>query len=238
MKLKTLSALCLASATLMGTSTAIAWESEDGQHAVTANVLVGSNYIFRGISQTDNTPTIQGGLDYGHATGFYAGTWGSNVDFGEGDDAKSEFNIYGGYANEFGDSGIGYDVGVLRYLYPGVAGDFDFNEVYAGLSYSIFSFGVAHSSNFLNSGEDGTYYNLGFEYSLPYEITLSAAVGYQDLDSAIGESYTDYLIGVSKNFADLDFAITWTDTDSDGEDFAADPDWADNNFTFSVSKSF
>ncbi len=65
-----------------------------------------------------------------------------------------------------------------------------------------------------------------------------AGIGYQDLDSDIGESYTDYLIGVSKTMFDLDFALTWTDTDSDGEDFAGDKDLVDNIFSFSVSKTF
>ncbi|WP_292773230.1 TorF family putative porin, partial [Methylophaga sp. UBA5100] len=81
MKFKTLSAMCLAATTVLATSSAMAWESEDGAHSVTANVLIGSDYIFRGISQTDNNPTIQGGIDYGHASGLYVGTWASNVDF-------------------------------------------------------------------------------------------------------------------------------------------------------------
>ena len=238
MKFKTLSVMCLAATPVLATSSAMAWESSDGAHSVTANVLVGSDYVFRGISQTDNNPTIQGGLDYQHASGVYLGTWASNVDFGSDDDASSEFNLYGGFASEFGETGIGYDIGALRYYYSGTGGSADFNEVYGSLSYSYFSFGIAHSGNFLNSGKDGTYYNLGFEYGLPYEITLTAAIGYQNMDSDIGESYKDYLIGVSKTFADLDFAITWTDTDSDGEDFAGDKDLADNIFTFSVSKTF
>jgi uncharacterized protein (TIGR02001 family) len=238
MKFKTLSAMCLAATSVLAASSAMAWESEDGAHSVTANVLLGSDYVFRGISQTDNNPTIQGGLDYGHASGLYVGTWASNVDFGSGDDSTSEFNLYGGFASEIGDTGIGYDIGALRYYYPGTGGGADFNEVYGSLSYSYFSFGIAHSGNFLNSGEDGTYYNLGFEYSLPYDMTLMASIGYQDMDSDIGESYKDYLIGVSKTMFDLDFALTWTDTDSDGEDFAGDDDLVDNIFAFSVSKTF
>lgn len=238
MKLKKLSALCLAASSMMVATTAMAWQSEDGMHEVTGNISLLSDYVFRGISQTSNKPAIQGGLDYGHASGFYLGTWGSNVDFGSGDDAKSEFNIWGGFASEIGDTGIGYDLGVVRYLYPGVSGDYDFNEIYAGLSYSFFSLGVWHSSNFANSGDTGTYYNLGFEYGLPYEITFMASIGYQDLDSNIGKSYNDFMIGVSKNFADLDFSLTWTDTDSDGYDNLDDNDLAKNIFTFSVSKSF
>ena len=237
MKFKTLSAMCLAATTVLATSSAMAWESEDGAHSVTANVLIGSDYIFRGISQTDNNPTIQGGIDYGHASGLYVGTWASNVDFDDAD-FSSEFNLYGGFANEIGETGMGYDIGAIRYYYPGTGGGADFNEIYGSLSYSYFSFGIAHSSNFLNLDEDGTYYNLGFEYGLPYDITLMAGIGYQDLDSDIGESYTDYLIGVSKTMFDLDFALTWTDTDSDGEDFAGDKDLVDNIFSFSVSKTF
>src|SRR5690554_1399251 len=138
MKFKTLSVMCLAATPVLATSSAMAWESRDGAHSVTANVLVGSDYVFRGISQTDNNPTIQGGLDYQHASGVYLGTWACNVDFGSDDDASSEFNLYGGFASEFGETGIGYDIGALRYYYSGTGGSADFNEVYGSLSYSYF----------------------------------------------------------------------------------------------------
>jgi uncharacterized protein (TIGR02001 family) len=240
MKFKTLSAMCLAATTVLATSSAMAWESEDGAHSVTANVLLGSDYVFRGVSQTDNNPTIQGGLDYGHASGLYVGAWASNVDFGSEDDSTSEFNLYGGFASEIGDTGIGYDVGAVRYYYPGTGGGADFNEVYGSLSYSYFTFGIAHTTNVFNDGNNATYYNLGFEYGLPYDITLAAGIGYQDFDNedVSGKSYNDYLISLSKTMFDLDFALTWTDTDSDGEDFAGDKDLVDNIFTFSVSKTF
>ncbi|MDO8825188.1 TorF family putative porin [Methylophaga sp.] len=245
MKFKTLSAMCLAATTVLATSSAMAWESEDGAHSVTANVLLGSDYIFRGASQTDNNPTIQGGLDYGHASGLYVGAWASNVDFGNGetadeDEAKSEFNLYGGFASEIGETGIGYDIGAIRYYYPGLGGSADFNEIYGSLSYSFFTFGIAHTGNVFNGGEDATYYNIAFEYGLPYDVTFMAHIGYQDFDNEDqdGPSYNDYLIGVSKTMFDLDFALTWTDTDSDGEDFAGDKDLVDNIFTVSVSKSF
>jgi uncharacterized protein (TIGR02001 family) len=239
MKFKTLSAMCLAATTVLATSSVMAWESEDGAHSVTANVLLGSDYVFRGVSQTDNNPTIQGGVDYGHATGLYVGAWASNVDFDDAD-FSSEFNLYGGFASEIGDTGIGYDIGAIRYYYPGTGGSADFNEIYGSLSYSFFTFGIAHTGNVFNGGEDATYYNLGFEYGLPYDVTLMAHIGYQDFDNEDqdGPSYNDYLIGVAKTMFDLDFALTWTDTDSDGEDFAGDKDLANNIFTFSVSKTF
>lgn len=239
MKFKTLSAMCLAATSVFAASSAMAWESEDGAHSVTANVLFGSDYVFRGVSQTDNNPTIQGGIDYGHASGIYVGTWASNVDFDDAD-YSSEFNLYGGFASEIGETGIGYDIGAIRYYYPGTSGATDFNEFYGSLSYSYFTFGIAHTGNVFNDGNDATYYNLGFEYGLPYDITLAAGIGYQDFDNedVSGTSYNDYMIGLSKTMFDLDFGLTWTDTDSDGEEFAGDDDLVDNIFTVSVSKTF
>ncbi len=139
MKFKTLSAMCLAATSVFAASSAMAWESEDGAHSTSANVGLFSDYIFRGISFTDEKPAIQGGFDYAHSSGLYAGTWASNLSI-DGE-TNIEIDIYGGFANEFGESGIGYDVGMVRYIYPGTNSDqdIDYNEYYGGLSYSYFS---------------------------------------------------------------------------------------------------
>jgi uncharacterized protein (TIGR02001 family) len=225
---------------LMMSGSAMAWESQDGQHSTSASVALSSEYVWRGISQSDEDPAISGSFDYGHSSGFYAGAWASNVDYG--DDASSEIDIYAGFASEFGDSGIGYDVGVLRYMFPGE--DYNFNEVYGSLSYSIFSLGVAHSSDALGSGEDATYYSLDAGYDLPMGFSISGGVGLYDSDEDIfgpEDSYMNYYVGVSKEFAGFGFDITYTDTDSDGDDFAefglGNKDLADGRFLFTISKS-
>ncbi len=74
------------------------------------NVGVTSNYIWRGISQTDDAAAVSGGLDWSGASGLYAGTWVSNVDFGACCETSYELDLYGGFANEVGD--FGYDVGL------------------------------------------------------------------------------------------------------------------------------
>lgn len=89
MKFKTLSAMCLAATTVLATSSAMAWESEDGAHSTSANIGLFSDYIFRGISFTDDKPAIQGGFDYAHTSGFYAGTWASNLSIDEEPTLKS-----------------------------------------------------------------------------------------------------------------------------------------------------
>jgi uncharacterized protein (TIGR02001 family) len=63
---------------LVGASTAV-MAAEESPHKLSANVGLYSNYVFRGISQTGGDPAIQGGLDYTHSSGFYLGTWASNV---------------------------------------------------------------------------------------------------------------------------------------------------------------
>ncbi|MBT3506047.1 MAG: hypothetical protein HN475_09850, partial [Piscirickettsiaceae bacterium] len=63
MKMKKLSTLCLAASTLFAASSAMAWESENGQHSTSASVALSSDYVWRGYSQTDNEPAISGSFD-------------------------------------------------------------------------------------------------------------------------------------------------------------------------------
>ena len=246
MQLKKTSMLCLVVGSFFATSSAIAWESEDGVHSTSASVAGSSDYVWRGYSQTDEDAAISGSLDYGHSSGLYAGVWASNVGFA--DDSDIEIDAYAGFANDFGDSGIGYDLGVLRYMYPGTSsasrggsGDLDWNEVYASLSYSLFNVGVAYSSDVYNTSETGVYYSAGIDYDLPYEVALSAGVGYYDYDSKVfgkgnPDSATDYHIGVSKELIGFGFDLTYYDTDSDAEDLYSD-DWAGDRIVFTISKS-
>lgn len=235
------SVILFAGGTMLLSASAMAWESQDGQHSTSASVALSSDYVWRGYSQTDNEPAISGSFDYGHSSGLYLGTWASNVDFPlNGDQAHIEVDLYAGFANEIGDTGVGYDVGVLRYLYPGTDGG-DWNELYGALSYSYFTVGIAHSGDVYGSSENGTYYNLGFDYPLPAGFGLSAAAGYYDYDDDVfgsgnADSAKDYRIGVSKDFAGFGFDLTYTDTDSDGEDLYGD-NIADGRLVFSLSKS-
>ncbi|WP_417499489.1 TorF family putative porin [Methylophaga sp.] len=243
MKLRTISALTLAASTMLAASSAMAWESEDGQHSTSATVGLFSDYLFRGISFTDEDPAIQGSFDYAHASGLYAGVWASNLS--TADDSSIEIDGYVGYGNVFGDSGVGYDVSVVRYFYPGSSdSDTDYNEYFASLSYSYFTAMVGYTPEWGGDDDiDEIYYNLSFDYELPYGIALNAAVGYTDSDrndgdSSLSDSYVDYTIGLSKPFVGFDWSIAYVGTDSDGDDFAGSDSAADDRFLVSVSKSF
>jgi uncharacterized protein (TIGR02001 family) len=115
------------------------------EHSVTGNLGVVSQYVFRGLSQTDGKPAVQGGIDYVHSSGFYLGTWLSNISWftdqnagvknapvslaspgsvgapytaGASNSASLEWDFYGGYKSSFADDWT-YDVGLIRYYYPG-----------------------------------------------------------------------------------------------------------------------
>ena len=102
---------------------------------VTANVTVASNYIYRGLTQSNNKPAIQGGFDYAHESGFYVGNWNSSISWisdgytnGGYSNSKSqpnysvtgpiEMDFYAGYKKELIGEGFASDFGVLQYYYP------------------------------------------------------------------------------------------------------------------------
>ncbi len=208
-----------------------------------ANVGLVSDYAFRGISQTDERAALQGGFDYAHDSGFYAGVWGSNVSWlaDAADDVSNslELDLYAGYAGEAG--AIGYDVGLLQYYYPGSYGSTyraDFEkphtlEGYLGLSWEFLSFkySYAFSDLFGYKDSDGSqYYDLGAELDVGGGFTLGAHVGYSDIRGQ--DNYTDWKVGVNKDFGGFDFGLHYVDTDINNLDLA------DERVVVSVSKSF
>jgi hypothetical protein len=97
---------------------------------VSANVSFTTDYIWRGMTQSDG-PAVQGGFDYEADSGFYAGFWGSNVNFNNGN--GQELDYYAGYGFSLGD--VGVDVGYITYDYPDSDPDIKFEEIYLGFSF-------------------------------------------------------------------------------------------------------
>ena len=178
--------------------------------SVSANVSFTSDYIWRGMTQSD-APAIQGGFDFAAENGFYAGIWGSNVNFNNG--AGSELDLYFGYGTEIG--GVGVDVGYISYEYIDSDPDVTFEEIYLGLSKGDFGLSFAF-------GQDGAP-----DYT---EVSYSFA----GVDFAYGE-YDDVgnNFSISKGFScgSYDCAVAYTDFSDKG--YGADED----ALVFSVSAS-
>jgi len=126
----------------------------------TANATLVSDYRFRGISQTFKLPAIQGGFDWSHSSGWYAGTWGSNISGNEYPNGASlEWDLYGGWKGEVAKD-LTLDLGTLYYYYPGAYAPAFANgnivppqntqklnnwEIYGALSYKWFSAKLSYS---------------------------------------------------------------------------------------------
>jgi uncharacterized protein (TIGR02001 family) len=111
--------------------------------AVEANISVTSNYIWRGVTQSNDSASVSGGIDFSDESGFYAGTWVGSL--GEGDEegtTGAETDFYLGFAGEVSD--FGYDVGYIYYSYTDLV-DVDFGELYFNGSYGAFGIGLAYT---------------------------------------------------------------------------------------------
>lgn len=165
---------------------------------ITGNVALSTDYVFRGITQTDNGPAISGGFDYEHESGFYAGTWASSVDFG--DDTTMEIDFYGGYT--FSAAGFDWDIGGLLYAYPDSPDDQNFFEAYGNLSKDIgpvtWSGGVAYSPEFYLDTGEAVYLSTGLAMEIFEGITLDGAIGVSRFSDEFDFlDYEDYQIGLS-----------------------------------------
>lgn len=211
---------------------------------LSGNVALTSNYVFRGISQNDNSLAIQGGFDYAHDSGFYAGVWASNVDDEFFAESSIELDTYLGWAGDVGP--VSVDVGYLRYNYPDnnpdIGGyDPETDEYHLGISkdFGAASIGVTvyYSPDFFDLG-DGMYYDVGVDVPVG-SFTLSAHYGMTEIDEKTGISdadYDDYKLGISTEYAGFGFELSYTDTSSDGL-CAGTPAVCGDHVAFTVSKS-
>ncbi len=220
-----------------------AYAGDGSAFSVSANTALVSDYVFRGISQSDENFALQGGFDIGHESGLYTGVWGSGVDFNDGDEGTIEIDLYAGYGGEY--NGISYDIGGLYYAYPGAdtARDYDFWEAYGSLGYDFdfmsASIGVNYSPDYFNESGDSLYTHLGVDVPLPNNFTLSGGVGYQEIDdnASFGvPDYTDWNVTLGYDWKDINLFVSYHDTDLDEPGECADG--CDARVVFGISTAF
>ncbi|MEY3673000.1 MAG: hypothetical protein RI904_2657, partial [Pseudomonadota bacterium] len=195
----------------------------------TANVTIVNDYRYRGISQSNFQPAIQGGFDYAHSSGFYVGNWNSSISWisdaastaGNSASAPIEMDFYAGFKHEWS-KGFAADVGVLQYYYPTsnlsafatnpnttelyVAQNFTFDAVtgYLKFSYAVTPlFGTQNST-----GSNYTDLTVNYDTGV-WGLSLNGHVGYQAVAGRVADgsisnaslySYADWKLGVTKDF--------------------------------------
>jgi uncharacterized protein (TIGR02001 family) len=189
-------------------------------YSFTYNVGAVTDYRVRGISQTSGQPALQGGIDFAHKSGLYVGVAGSNVkwvkELNGATKGSYEVDLYGGFKAQIDDTGLSYDVGAIRYNYPGnnsgvggalPAGTFvnaSTTELYGALTYKIYTLKYNRSvTDFLgNVNSSGSqYFDLSAAVDMTNGFTLTPHIGRQLIpNQPIPGSYTDYALTLAKDF--------------------------------------
>lgn len=197
---------------------------------VSGDVTFVSDYAFRGISQTDEAPALQGGLTLAAESGLYVSVWGSSVDFGG--QGTLELDVMLGWSGDIAE-GWSADVGIMRYGYPNTEFEgSNFWEAYGSVSYQDFTVGLTYSDDFY--GSTGKYYYIyaGYSLALTENFAVDFHIGQNEFSDDSSASYLDYGVTLSTEVLGIGLSLAYIDTDfKDNELF-------DSRVVFAISKSF
>ncbi|MCH7332159.1 TorF family putative porin [Acinetobacter modestus] len=232
-----------------------------------ANITAASQYISRGFQQTWGKPALQGGLDYNHANGFYAGTWVSTLSDHFIRDASVEWDVYTGYSRTIGDFTV--STKVAYYYYPGAkttadTGNtrFDYGEIIPEISYGPLSvkYAITYTQDYFGNNSDtlgignnkhsrgSGYLDVNWHQPITQGWSVDAHYGNQRIKNFSAASFQDASFAVNKELpynlsSSLTYSKAW-DKDgfyqqySNGNPNAKVSNPIDSTVTLSLSKSF
>ena len=229
-----------------------AWADDQEEEAtlfggtLSGNAAVATDYMFRGYTQTSGA-AVQGGIDWSHPSGFYVGTWGSNLDWA----GNSEIDIYGGYAGEIG--GLSYDLGIVYFMYPneddcekpsGSSCEWDYVEFVLNTGFDAgplgLSLGVLFSPEYWGEdpvgGGDTWYVSGGVafpsfqlgELELAFDVNIGFTSADEELFAEGEDSYMDWNAGLGVGLpGGLSVDLRYFGSDLDEDDVLAGG-WTDD----------
>lgn len=211
----------------------------------TSTLSATSDYKFRGISQTQNDPALQGSVEAGYK-GFFVGLWASNVDFASDPGADVEIDLSAGYTYDFNEN-TSLTGKVLYYWYPGAdTPDSDYFEFSAALAHNFGKVSgnlqVAYTPDYYGGADSAVWLTGGLQVPLNDWLSASANVGYQWFDNNFGPSpnagIPDYAhgdIGVTANWDIFAFDLRYVMTDIDKSDCYSGENICDSRVVFTVT---
>ena len=204
-------------------------------------VVLTSDYVWRGVTQSDGDPAVQLGGDIAFNSGVYAGLWGSTVDINNGGDRQrdTELTYYLGYSHELG-SRWTLGASVVVYTYPGQTGAVDYNYEEVMLSANFDDrlwFEYAYSPDLYKTGIDTHNIEAFTEWPAGKHLVIGAGAGYYDVSNFVGDGYAYWELGVTWPIGRFDLDLRYHDTD-DWVPVISSPDRADSRVAFSVRITF
>ncbi len=209
---------------------------------VSSTINLVSDYTFNGVSQTDNSPALQASLDYAAESGFYAGTWASNLDFGSSDDTNIEWDVYLGQYFQLNEK-IGLDAGIAYYTYHGdsASDTYNYPEAFAKFGYSS-----EMGDTELNFWYSWDYFGLDVgHYIAMVAHTVEIAAGHNvrfsfDRSTSNDEAKWAWDGNDAYNHYRVEYITSWEGFDLNLalEDTNMNVDTADTRVIFSISRTF
>jgi len=190
---------------------------------ITGSAAIVSQYRFRGISQSDNKPVVQGAITVSHSSGFYISTWGSSATASPAlDIGGTEIDVYGGWTHGIADSGFTVDAGVYGYLYPGAPLG-NYYEIYGNLSKTLgpvsakagvyFAPKQKNLSRLAVPTHSNTYVYGELSGAIPNTpLSVHTHLGHTGGAFNFTKQYIDYTVGVSASYKNLTLDASWVGT--------------------------
>jgi len=208
-------------------------QDEEPSGGFSWNAALTSEYLYRGVSQSDDHPALQLEAGYGFASGFYLGAWGSNVDFGDSTDA--EIDTYIGWNGDLAD-GVNFDVQINRYNYVNQPSDVDYayNELIGKLTFNE-QYGVTlgYTNDYLAIGENSLYLAVDGSWEVGNGINLTAGAAYTRNTGDL-PSYADFSVGLDRDFGPINVALQYVGSNGGAEELFGD-DASENTFVLTLS---
>ncbi len=218
------------------------WERWSGYQGFSAGVDIVSNYVSKGVSQTEDNFAIQPSIDYAWNNGVYVGLWASNADYvprGDANDgADFEIDYYLGYSFSPTEK-TSLDISYVFYDYPGIEesieDDYDYAEWVIGGNYDRYGLQVGYSTDQVASGETGIWYKGSADFDLFDKLSVNIEAGHYDR-SNFGNSYNWWGVDFNYDLGDFSLGLIATQT-SDGAKLDNTAGQADNHVIFRLSYS-
>ena len=200
-----------------------------------------TDYVWRGVTQSDGDPALQLGLDLNTGSGFFAGAWASTVDISNyaGSQRDLEVDYYAGYAEQLGNR-FTVTGNVVAYTYPGAEGsvDYDYLEYGVALNYDDFAWlAYAYTPDLYDSGYETHHVELHAEFPLAGAWLIGGGAGYYDVSRLSGSGYGHWELGVKRSFDRFEVDLRYHDANRPVR-FVSSPDRVDARYALSVTWAF
>lgn len=207
------------------------------EDSIAANIKMTSDYLNKGITQTEHRPAVQGGFDWVHPSGAYLGLWGSSI-YSSESTASMEVNWLSGYSYKFSENFL-ISLGLAYFVFPGDTVRNSW-EIPFKIEWKQFKFEVDYDLSW-NDQPELWYLNVGWERQIFFDFKIGAFIGYSKYLENTGiegsTNYSDYRLSLSREFQGVDWSISdvFVMQDSSKEEYEMEQG---HRLIFSIAKTF